>query len=282
MNRPATSTSVKIYLWSLRGIDQVSNPPHRLLTRLVTLWQALWLGWLDSQQLNQITWSYYMGKSGFEDEEFNIHQGLWPWEEEAIHKHFRNENRVLVAGAGGGREVIALARLGYAVTAFDFSSSLTSACRLNLEKAGLVARVLDAAPDRVPNGLDLYDALLIGRGFYHHIPGNRKRITFLKACRDHLKSRAPVILSDFFTRQGDSGFYLRVKGIANFLRRVRNSPELVELGDWLTNCFQHAFTRDEIEGELNAAGIDLESFAVSPFSIDSHLAHVYARTPSSN
>ena len=254
------------------------KPLSRVVWRLQSLWQAVWLGLLDAKGLNEITWVYYMGKSGFEAEEFNIHQGLWPWEANAIHSHFKENKRVLVAGAGGGREVIALVRFGYEVTAFDFSTYLTAACRRNLEKAGCLAQVLDAPPNGFPEGLDVHDALLIGRGFYHHIPGRIRRIGFLKACRAGLKFGAPIILSDFFTRSVSSRFHLRIRTIANFLRQLRSRSERVELGDWLTNCMQHAFTREEIEQEFLDAGLTLEIFAVSPFSEDSHLAHVLGRT----
>jgi SAM-dependent methyltransferase len=219
-----------------------------------------------------------MGISGFDEEEFNIHQGLWHWESTAIRNNLQGHPRVLVAGAGGGREVIALARLGHEVTAFDFSNYLTTACRRNLQKAGYTARVLDAPPDRFPKGLDVYDALLIGRGFYHHIPRRKRRVEFLKEGRDRLKSGAPVLLSDFFTRSAGSRFYRRTEVIANLLRRLRNQMEKVELGDWLTNCMQHAFTREEIEGEFSEAGILMEEFVVSPFSKESHLAHAAGRT----
>src|SRR5699024_10154821 len=119
-----------------------------------------------------------------------------------------------VAGAGGGREVIALARLGYHVTAFDSSPYLTAACRHNLEKAGCTAQILNAPPDQFPRRLDVYDALLIGRGCYHHIPGCRRRIEFLKEGRFWLNSGAPIPLSDFCTRSADSRFYLRTHSIA--------------------------------------------------------------------
>lgn len=253
------------------------KPLSGVIWRLQSLWQAVWLGLLDAKSLNEITWVYYMGKSGFEAEEFNIHQGLWPWEASAIQNHFRGQKRVLVAGAGGGREVIALVQFGYEVTAFDFSSYLTAACRQNLEKAGCVALVLDAPPNALPEGLDVHDALLIGRGFYHHIPGRIHRIAFLKACRAGLKFGSPIILSDFFTRSGSSRIHRRTQIIAKFFRRLHNQSEPVDLGDRLTDCMQHVFTREEIEQEFLDAGINLEIFAVSPFSEESHLAHAVGR-----
>jgi len=232
---------------------------------------------LDADSLNEITRSFYSTENGFESEEFNIHQGLWHWEADAIQERFVNCKRVLVAGAGGGREVIALARFGFEVTGFDFSHILTKACRDNLEKAGCHACVLDEPPDEVPAGLNAYDALLIGRGFYHHIPGRMRRIKFLESCCRYLPIGAPVILSDFFTRPDGMKFYRRTQSTANFVRGIRNSTEQVELGDWLSNCMQHVFIREEIEQELLTAGIKPEIYWISPFSDDSRLAHILGR-----
>jgi SAM-dependent methyltransferase len=274
------SKRVQLYLLGSRLLGWLSRAPKpfsKFVWRAQSLWQAIWLGLLDAEGLNEITRFYYMDTSEFEEEEFNIRQGLWPWETKAIRNYLKGRKRVLVAGAGRGREVIALARLGYKVTAFDSSSYLTAACRRNLQKAGCTAQVLDASPDQFPKRLDLYDALLIGRGCYHHIPGRRRRVEFLKEGRFWLNSGAPILLSDFFTRPVDSRFYLRTQAIANFIRRLRNSRERVELGDWLTDCMQHAFTRKEIEKEFSEVGILLEDFAVSPFSAESRLAHAVGR-----
>jgi SAM-dependent methyltransferase len=257
----------------LRRLSDMPKPASRLIALVEAVAGALWLGLLDSDTLNEITWLYYMSKSGFEEEEFNIQHGFWDWERNAIEKHFQGHRRVLVTGAGGGREVIALARMGHQVTAVDFSPFLTAACRLNVQKAGCQACVLDALPNGLPDGLEMHDALVIGRGFYHHIPGREHRIRFLKDCHSVLKSRAPILISDFFTRAQESKFHQRTQTIANTVRRLRRSSERVEPGDWLTSCWQHAFTREEIEHEFREAGITLEFFAVTPFSKDSHLAH---------
>ena len=274
------SRGARLYLAGSRSLSwfRLSKPFAGLAWRVQALWGAIWLGLLDAERLNEITRFYYMGMSGFDEEEFNIRQGLWSWEATAIRNYLRGHRRVLVAGAGGGREVIALARLGHEVTSFDFSTHLTAACRRNLQKAGCTARVLDAPADKFPDGLDVYDALLIGRGFYHHIPRRKRRVEFLKAGRDRLESGAPILLSDFFTRSAESRFYQRTQVIANLLRLLRNQKGNVELGDWLTNCMQHAFTREEIESEFSAAGILLQGFAVSPFSEESRLAHAVGRT----
>lgn len=274
------SKRARIYLLFLRWFSGFSGTPKFFsgaIWMFKSLWQALWLGLLATDDLNGITWSYYVSKSGFESEDFNIQQGLWSWEADAVRNYFKDCKRVLIAGAGGGREVIALVRLGHEVTAFDFSPYLTTGCRRNLEKAGYSALVLDAPPDGLPEGLGMYDAVLIGRGFYHHIPGRKRRIAFLKACRACLKVGDPIILADFFTRDANSRFYLRTQTIANIIRRLRNYSERVEFGDWLTNTMQHAFIRDEIEQEFLEAGVTPEIYMVSPFSEESHLAHAVGR-----
>jgi SAM-dependent methyltransferase len=242
------------------------------------LLQAIWLGLLDADALNDITHASYEvdAHEGFAQETFNF-QGLWPWEHSAVQSAFRGCRSVLIAGAGGGREPIALALLGFEVTAFDFCAELTFACRRYLEKANLVAHVLDAQSDRVPGGLGRFDAILVGRGFYHHIPNRARRIAFLRQCRRHIRTDAPVLIADFFTRQSPSKAHERTRAIANLVRRVRRCPERVELGDWLSQGMQHAFTREEIAAEMAESGFRIESYADSPFGDQSRHAHAVGR-----
>jgi hypothetical protein len=240
-------------------------------------WRAIWLGILDSASLNEITWFLYENASDFDNEEFNLHQGFWQWELEAIRKYFPSQGRILIAGAGGGREVIAMTGLGFDVTAFDFSDRLTKACCKNLETAGCKARILNAPPNSLPEGLGVFDGIIVGRGFYHHIPGRKRRLSFLVDCWSHLDSEAPILISDFFIREPISRKYMRIQSNADFIRRIRFSSERVELGDWLTNAFQHAFTKDEIENELMDAYFRQVYYFISPFGPDSHLAHVLGR-----
>jgi 2-polyprenyl-3-methyl-5-hydroxy-6-metoxy-1,4-benzoquinol methylase len=240
--------------------------------RAGALHRAIWLGLLDSRALNEITRLQYSDPNGFESAEHNF-GGLWPWEQDVLRRFFADRVDVLVAGAGGGREAIALARQGCHVTAFDFCSALTTACRSHLAQAGLKSRVLDAPPDTLPSELSVYDGIYAGRGFYHHIPGRSRRVAFLKGCRRVTVPGAPLFLSDFFTRSTNDRPYERTFFIANVVRRLRRSPDAVEIGDWLSDCMQHAFVPGEIESELGEAGFQLVLYADSPFGQGSHLGH---------
>ena len=268
------SRRVKTYLGISRVFASLPGLLAKLARPLESLAQAVWLGLLDARQLNQVTWASYNRNSGFDSPAFNMEQGLWPWEREAIQRHFAGRNNILVAGAGGGREVIALARLGYEVTGFDFSPPLVSAARRHIEQTGCKARMLAAPPSAVPELSAVYDALLIGRGFYHHMPGKANRVAFLAACNKALKPEAAVILADFHTRPADAKGPRRTWSIAKFIRRLSNNKEPVELGDALGCDFHHLFTREEIADEFAAAGFRLEEFIATSFGDDSRLAHV--------
>lgn len=266
------SKRVRLYRQFIASSGWLPQKPLALL-------QAVWLGLLDAETLNEVTRSGYADQdaAGFGSEEGNL-QGFWPWELDAVQTHFGGCRHVLVAGAGGGREAIALARLGFEVTAFDFCEGLNVACRRNLDKAQLTARVLDAPADRLPDGLGLFDGILVGRGFYHHIPGRNRRVMFLEQCRAHIKADAPLLLSDFFTRTEPSSGLQKIRSIANAVRRLRRCTERVALGDWLSESMQHAFVQAEIESELREARFRPETYSVSPLSDDSHLAHAMGRS----
>jgi SAM-dependent methyltransferase len=235
--------------------------------------RAVWLGLLDADDLNAITRASYESGTGFESAEFNLRQGLWPWEETAFRGQFPTPRRLLVAGAGGGREAFALAREGHAITAFDSTPALVVACRRHATSSGLNVEVLQAEPDAVPEGTGRFEGLVIGRGCYHHIPGRARRVAFLRACHAHLNPGSPMVLLDFHERSHAARGPRRIQRIAGAIRWLRRSPERVELGDWLTCGWQHAFTQTEMEAELIAGGFRPLQYLQSPFGPGSHLAH---------
>lgn len=202
----------------------------------------LWLQLLRPEELIDLTVASYAepDASGFAAEDHNL-GGLLPWEEEAVAAAFGGSRTVLVAAAGSGREVISLARRGFAVTGFDVSPELVEAGRRNLVKAGVEAALHLAPACRVPAGLPVHDALFVGRGSYHHIPSAERRIGFLSACRRYLSPDAPILLGDFQTRTST-----RVG------RRWRH-----EAGDNVGSSFFHFFNEAEVRAELECAGFEL-------------------------
>ena len=223
----------------------------------------MWLRLLDSRDLDDITMDSYSDRaqSGFETEGYN-RRGLWPWEREAFQSAIDPFSHVLVAGAGGGREMIALAEMGHRVAGFDASRDLVEACRGYLKRAGVKGIVHWTLPGTLPAGLQRYEALVIGRGVYHHIPRQSRRVDFLRACRSLLGPGAPLLLGDVMVT-ADHPQQRICKG--------------VEAGDFVGSAFFHRFTRAEIELELDQAGFALIDFRPTPFPGEETLAHAIAR-----
>jgi len=224
---------------------------------------ALCLGWFDREDLAAATALAYGRWSRYADPEYNV-SGLNSWEVGALERHFAGCRRLLVAGAGGGRECVALARRGLEVVGFDCSPSLVRHASSLLKELGLGATVVLADPDGVPSGLPVFDGVVVGWGAYMHIPGRGSRIEFLRRLREHVKDGGPILLS-FFTRPERSRPLLWTWRIARAVRRLRGSRFAVELGDSLRDTFDHHLTEGEVRGELAEAGFEMLRFAASPY-----------------
>jgi len=75
--------------------------------------------------------------------------------------------RVLDIGCGVGRHAIYLASRGFEVTATDNAPAALSACRRNLEEAGLHAQVLDVEMTEIPFPDDYFDGVVAAHVIHH-------------------------------------------------------------------------------------------------------------------
>ena len=201
----------------------------------------LWMNLLSADDVMDITIHSYRGGSGFDSADFNIN-GVLPVEAERFSSQFRQPAKILVAAAGGGREMIFLARAGHQVTGFDPAPDLLEACRRNLAQSGVSGRVELSERNGVPGDLGEFDGLVIGRGAYHHIPLTAQRILFLRACREHLRSGAGIVLGEVMFAGGDRP------------PAADRAQSLPQAGDTLRECFGHCFTAAELIDEFTNAG----------------------------
>lgn len=225
--------------------------------------EGVWLGIMDRAALDRATELYYRRQPRYLDPAYNA-SGLHDWEARALDRYFGDCQSVLVAAAGGGREVLALCARGLRVAAFDRSAELVEHCRGLLESAGLRAELAVAPPGEAPAGDGIFDALIVGWGAYMHIPGRQARIRFLEQLRGRIRPGGPLLLS-FFARGADSRRDVWIQRIARAIRRLRLSREPVEIGDSVAGSFDHYFTRHEVEAELAAARFRLDLFEPEPF-----------------
>lgn len=238
---------------------QLYTAKRRVSIFLDSTFQGIWLGLLDSTCLDEVTLHQYRRYEVYRSDAHNI-SGLMEWEKRVAHDYFPDGGSVVVAAAGGGREVLALRQMGFAADGFDCADELVDCARTLLNRMGFNCRLALCDPGDTPSWTDKYDAIVVGWGGYMHIPGRRRRIEFLRKLRLLAKPGAPILLS-FYHRGGKGLRFRYTRSIANAIRKVRFDGESLELGDRLSNTFDHYFTKDEVQSELISAGYTLEYFS---------------------
>ena len=223
----------------------------RLASVAGAIHEGFWLGYLSADDLDAITRHHYRQSPEYASLEHN-QRDLFDWETAVVNHYFQPGSRILVAAAGGGREVLALRRAGFQAEGFDCSPTLVQASDAIFDRLGEPRGVTLYPSGEVPSGPVLYRGLVVGWTGYTHIPARQRRITFLQQLRNRALPGTPVLIS-FFPRETLSETLIyRIARISRVLFRKRK--EQSELGDHLGWCFSFTFTRDEVEDELRTAG----------------------------
>ena len=229
---------------------------HRLGVPFTATGSGLWLGLLDGDALAAVDEAMYAG-GGYLGDEHNL-RGLFPWEETALDEWFAGRRRLLLVGAGGGRELVALAARGLSVDAYECNPALVAAGNDLLERRGVDARIALLPRDEAPGGGGPYDGGLVGWSAYMLMPGRERRIRFLRGMHDRLQPGAPLLLS-FWTRMEGAPRPPRVVRVANTVRRMLGRPR-VDLGDDLAPNYLHSFTEAEVRAEMTEGGFQMMRF----------------------
>jgi hypothetical protein len=249
---------VRAYLAAYRLQRRLRRAPGPVLA-------GVWLGMMDEDALHALDDAFYARSATYRSDPHNL-RGLFPWEEEAVGAFFGGRGALLVLGAGGGREVLALARRGFGVEGFECNPALVDYAASLLAREGVGSRVHLLPRDAVPDA-GRFDGAVVGWSAYMLIAGRARRIALLRGLRERLDAGSPVLLS-FWTRRPGSLRARRVAAVAGRIRRLLGG-EPVEEGDDLAPNFVHRFTRDEIEAELAAAGYRLARFVPETGAYDS-------------
>jgi hypothetical protein len=224
-----------------------------LVAQLRGVWDGLWLGMVDEEGLAWLDQVYYDGEAVYRTEAHN-RRGLFPWEEHIVDEHLVPGGRVLVTGAGGGREVIALLARGFDVHGYEPNPALAVIGSTLTAADGFGDRVHVSDRSVVPAGATA-DAVVLGWGSYMLVPSRTRRVELLRAASAATGERGVVVLS-YFPMPEDRRQFSAAHRVAAVLRRWRRrEPPL--LGDALTPNFAHHFTRGQVRDELAAAGLRL-------------------------
>ena len=230
---------------------------------LQTVFNGFWLGVSSYRTLHKIDEVYYNDAGIYCSVEYNK-EGLRDWEREMVEKFFGDYHNLLLIGAGGGREVYGLQKMGYTVLAFECNPKLSDFGNQFLTEEGLTACINVLGRDESPKSIDKYDGIIIGWGAYMLIQGNSRRIAFLKNLRSLIKDDGKILLS-FLTKTGVNGWGLRNTARIGNIFRFLLRRERLQIGDTLTPTYMHFFDEKELSDELNEADFKMLYYGKKPY-----------------
>jgi hypothetical protein len=188
---------------------------------------------------------------------------LFNWETRAIAEGFPEPpGRVLVGGAGGGREAFALARRGYEVVAFEPSAALARSM-VDHAPAGVHVEALAGRYEDLPmltraetgasvdvGGLAPFQAAMFGWTSFSHLRTAAARVAALRAVGD--LTNGPVLVS-FYPRRP------RLTESTGLVHTLARALGLRFQGDLFTPFvgFYHLSDRAELEDQTRQATLEI-------------------------
>jgi hypothetical protein len=194
---------------------------ERGFARAVAVRDELLLAYSSEAERRRITEAIYAAESGYMPGGDTFERGLLGWEEELLAESGVSGGRVLLGGAGAGRELSALGARGFQVTAFEPCEALMKHAQALAPPGSRVLRsryeeldpsLFDDAP---------YALVLLGWRSLSHVIEERDRLALFAALR-RLAPDAPVIASFMPRTVPDSAGRLRMRAVLKRLgaRRV--------------------------------------------------------------
>lgn len=192
--------------------------------------------------------------------------GLTKWEREIFDDWFPADGPVVVAGCGAGREMIALAEIGYQPHGFDLIPAAVEHANRNLVERGLTGRAVTADAADFPFDGGPYAGIFFSWYVYSYICPRARRIVVLKRLAQALRDDGCVALVLASPRGPRGGPTLQV---ARWVARLTGNPVLPEEGDSLDPGLQwiHVATREELADEARVAGLQLVDWIPDPRTV---------------
>jgi hypothetical protein len=265
------------FILATRRLDRVYRRLDRLRsTAILALVSDAGLDRFNAWAYQRAT-AYRPGREEFRSE-------LFPWEQQALERHFpAPPARILVGGAGGGRESLVLARRGYDVLAFEPALELAHAMAAAAADEQLpVAAYQGGYSDlerlvEVPEGavraaaaLGPFDGVIAGWGSFTHVRSHGERVATLRALAG--LTSGPLLVSFIATRadgEDENAGALVRRLLARHGRRPEDRFSMF-MG------FQHPVSPSEVgqlagAAELEVLELDFGGAALAPYAVLRHV-----------
>ena len=239
-----------------RMLEGCSNACRRLANFLNGFLPAL----LPPARLNSIVRAYY--GSIYQPIRYirfaDLDGCLELWEEKVLDQYRIRSGRILILGAGDGREALAIARRGVPVVGVDLHAVALGAANHLARGSNLPAQFLQADYFKLPLAPHSFECALLSAWMYSAIPGRSRRQAWLAAMASLLKPRGHLILSfmpQTFPRSRLGRWRARLNTV---LARLPGANPTYQPSDVWRGHFYHAFRDEaEIREELSTAGMEV-------------------------
>lgn len=244
---------------SFHCMERINKFSKAIINFFHAVQSGFWLGVMGEKSLDYSDDLIYNRSGFYREDKYNL-SGLYEWEKPMIQKHFLNAKNIMVIAAGGGREVVALSRMGYEVNGYECNPNLVAFAQDLLKRSGIRGSVEYLPRNSVPEVTKKYDGIIIGWGAYSFMVGSRTRLAFLKDLYPFMHKDSSLMLSFLYTKKRTRSDKIIGK-VSNFFRFL-TFREKTEPGDRLVPDYMHFFTEEEIWGELTQCNYTVKDISL--------------------
>jgi tRNA (cmo5U34)-methyltransferase len=190
------------------------------------------------------------------------YQAIYELTQHLLRDRLNSEARILVAGAGTGKEIIDCSQNNpnWSFTGFDPAELMLSIARKKVAAASLkskISLVLGLIDDVVEKGFDAATAILV----MHFLPDDGAKLNFLKAIVDKLKPGAPIVLVDLEGEIGSDEYNVLNAAWKNQQLFIRAENDRVNEEFAMREKEVHFISEKRIESLFKEAGfIQIQKF----------------------
>ena len=255
-----------------KGLEFIGGLFQRLAMLLSNLLPAM----LSPVDLTSLIKSHYDESYTHTAQQFTTDVYEWTlegWEQDAIDRHGITSGRILVLGAGVGREAVALSQRGLNVVGLDINRSALRVARRTARALQVPAQFVQADFLHLPFAPAHFHYAIMSGIMYSSISGRVRRQAWLAHLAQHLVPEGVAILQFLIDRSPPS----RSQRVSDTMNRVLatlpgGNPAYQPGDRCAQGHFLHAFQQEsEIQDELKEAGVQIrelnwrQGFAVLSF-----------------
>jgi SAM-dependent methyltransferase len=187
-----------------------------------------------------------------------VASGLTDQERSLLHRAEAYGGRLLVLGLGGGRDAIALAKLGFEVTGVDFIPQMVELAEESAKRSGVRIVGLVQEISELNLGDSVFDVVWLSAGMYSCLPTRKRRVGLLKKISELLKPGGLALVVFVLNPQSEASPKSDV--LMKLIARLTLGNRDYETGDMLRfdSEFLHAFVSvEELKAEALRAGLEV-------------------------